>query len=459
MFFRRRTAMKAIRLAGKIAFYIIVFLAVGQPQASAEQIKVEKWDSLQAVINRSNNGDSLIVMPGVYRGNLYINKQLTIIGKTGATIQGEGKGNVVTITASNVHLEGLTIQNSGTQQEDSGIYLKKAHNTILKENTLKNVNYGIYVANSQDNKLSRNRITSFDSHFSKRGNGIHLFKGGGHLINENVISNVQDGIYFDFTQDIQVKENHVKESRYGMHFMFSEQISAEQNLVEKNITGFMVMDSKGIDFIRNTVMDHFHFRGFGILIYETKDVLIQGNELFRNSTGLSLEYGSSTFVSGNMIAANQVGLEFKGQNQQNTFSENNFIGNVVQSKIAGDDTRLDDGEKGNYWDDYGSFDLTGDGIGEEAYKAGSLYDRLLQKQPYWQFFFESPSIKLWTKAESLFPSFGSADVYDTRPLIEPVDNIQAGQSQANERKRLPGIAGTLFIMLSLLAIRKGRKRL
>jgi nitrous oxidase accessory protein len=451
--------MKAIRLAGKIAFFFTLFLAVGYSHAIAEQIKVEKGNSLQAAIHNSKNGDALVVMPGVYKENLYINKQLSIIGKPGATIDGGGKGNVVTITSSNVHLEGLTIQNSGNQQEDSGIYIKKTNNNVLKENTLKNVNYGIFVANSQDNKIIKNTITSLDSHLSKRGNGIHLFKGGGHLLNGNEISNVQDGIYFDFTENIQVKENHVKESRYGMHFMFSEQISAEQNLVEKNITGFMVMDSKGIDFIRNTVTNHFHFRGFGILIYETKDVLIERNEITRNSTGLSLEYGSSTLASGNIIAANQVGLEFKGKNQQNIFSENNFIGNVVQSKIAGDNMRLDDGEKGNYWDDYGSVDLTGDGIGEEAYKAGSLYDRLLQKQPYWQFFFESPSIKLWTKAESLFPSFGSADVYDARPLIEPVENIQASQAQADERKWLSGLAGTLFILLSLLAIMKGRKRL
>lgn len=450
--------MKTYVLAVKIALFIVMFFVIGQNCASAENIKVKKGESIQAAIDRSKARDSISIMPGVYRENLVIDKAISIIGEPGTIIDGSAKGNVITITGSKIHLEGLTIRNSGNQQEDSGIYIKNSHNNVIKKNTLKNVHNGIYIANSNQNQLLENSITSYESHFSKRGNGIHMFKGKGHLLKGNQISDVQDGIYFDFTKEINVTENHVQQSRYGMHFMFSEQILADKNEVEKNITGFMVMDSKGIEFIENRVADHFHFRGFGILIYETKDVLIENNEIIRNSTGLSLEYGVDTLTSKNIIAANQVGLEFKGKNQQNTFSENNFIGNVVQSKISGDDMRLDDGERGNYWDDYASFDLSGDGIGEEAYKAGSLYDRLLQKEPYWQFFFESPSIKLWTKAESLFPSFGSANVYDAKPLVEPVSKLEE-REQKHINSFLPGIVGALFILFSLIVIVKGRKQL
>jgi nitrous oxidase accessory protein len=451
--------MKSYKLAVKLAWFFVLFFAMGHTNASAETIKVEKGQSIQAAIDRSKNGDFISILPGVYQENLVIDKPISIKGEPGAIIDGSGRGNVITITGSNVHLEGMTIRNSGTQQEDSGMYIKKSHKNVIKKNTLENVHSGIYIANSNQNELIENSITSYESHFSKRGNGIHIFKGRDHLLEGNQISTVQDGIYFDFTKNINVTDNHVQQSRYGMHFMFSEQISAKENDVEKNITGFMVMDSRGIEFSKNRVADHFHVRGFGILIYETKDVLIEKNEIIRNSTGLSLENGVDTQVNKNLIAANQVGLEFKDQNQQNTFSENNFIGNVVQSKISGGDMRLDDGKNGNYWDDYSSFDLSGDGIGEEAYKAGSLYDRLLQKQPYWQFFFESPSIKLWTKAESLFPSFGSANVYDAKPLVEPVTNLQSDEERTRKNTTIPGIAGALFILFSLIVIVKGRKLL
>jgi nitrous oxidase accessory protein len=455
---RLKTLSRNLRMPAKIIFYFFMFLALGSSDAFAEDIKVEKGESIQAAIDRSNSGDIIGITPGIYKENLVIDKQIALKGEDGAVVDGGAKGSVITVTASNIVIEGLTIQNSGTQQEDSGIYVKKAHNLVIKNNKLTKVHNGIFIANSTNNQMVENSITSYESHFSKRGNGIHMFKGDGHLLKGNEISDVQDGIYFDFTKNIHVTENHIHQSRYGMHFMFSEQILAEKNKVEKNITGFMVMDSSGIEFIGNRVADHFHFRGFGILIYETKDVLVEGNEILRNSTGLSLENGVDTLTSKNIIAANQVGLEFRGENQQNTFSENNFIGNVVQSKISGGNMRLDNGEKGNYWDDYGSFDLSGDGIGEEAYKAGSLYDRILQKHPYWQFYFESPSIKLWTKAESLFPSFGTANVYDAMPLVEPAVKLQETE-QKRKRPLLPGAAGALFILFSLLVIVKGRKLL
>lgn len=444
------------RLTRPLAFNFFLLLMLIPIHTYADEFKVEDGQSIQRAVDNAKNGDTILISPGLYKESIVINKEVSIKGEEGAIIDGGGEGHVIMVTASNVVLGGLTIQNSGSGQEISGIYIKKADRNVIQNNTLKNVQYGIYIANSHENQLLENSITSNKAHFSKRGNGIHMFKGGGHLLKGNVIANVQDGVYFDFTEDIQVSENHVSESRYGMHFMFSEGILAERNHVEKNVTGFMVMDSNHIDFIENKVTDHFHFRGYGILIYETKNVLVEGNDILRNSTGLSLEYGVDTLINRNQIAANQVGLEFMGKNENNTFSENNFIGNVVQSKISGEDMRLDDGVKGNYWDDYSSFDLSGDGVGEEAYKAGSLYDRLLRKQPYWQFFFESPSIKLWTKAEALFPSFGAADVYDARPLVEPVTMLQEAEQRSKDRM-MPGVIGILFILFSIFVIVKGRK--
>lgn len=439
-----------------LAFNFFMLLLLVPFNTFADEFIVEEGQSIQRAVDSANNGDTILISPGLYKESVKINKEVSITGEEGATIDGGGDGNVITVTASNVVLKGLTIQNSGSGQEDSGIYVKKGDRNVIQNNLLRNVQNGIYLANSNENQLLENSITSDISHFSKRGNGIHMFKGGGHLLRGNEIAKVQDGIYFDFTKGIQVAENHVSESRYGMHFMYSEEILAERNHVEKNVTGFMVMDSAGIEFIENKVTDHFHVRGYGILIYETKNVLVERNEILRNSTGLSLEYGVDTSINRNQIAANQVGLEFMGRNENNIFSENNFIGNVVQSKISGEDMRLDDGAKGNYWDDYSSFDLSGDGVGEEAYKAGSLYDRLLKKQPSWQFFFESPSIKLWTKAEGLFPSFGAADVYDARPLVEPVIMLQEVEQRGKDRM-MPGVIGILFISFSIFVIVKGRK--
>ncbi|CAM3889362.1 nitrous oxide reductase family maturation protein NosD [Mesobacillus thioparans] len=444
------------RLPGQFWLIMLLLLWLMPVDASAKELKVEEGRSIQNAIDQAAAGDTLTISQGTYKENIVINKRIALIGEHGAIIDGGGKGNVIEVLVSDVIVKGLRIQNSGSGQEDSGIFIKKADGNIIENNSLNNVHNGIYIANSKDNQIVKNSISSYESHFSKRGNGIHMFKGGGHLLKENEITAVQDGIYYDFTEQIKVTGNHVSDSRYGMHFMFSKGVSAGRNHIEKNVTGFMVMDSSDIKFIENRVTDHFHFRGFGILIYETKNILVERNEILRNSTGLSLENGENISINKNLIAANQVGLEFVGKNKKNLFAENNFIGNVVQSKISGEDMRLDDGLKGNYWDDYSSFDLSGDGIGEEAYKAGSLYDRILRKQPYWQFFFESPSVKLWTKAESLFPSFGSAEVYDARPLVAPAAILPSAVKQDKGQWR-SGLIGIIFMVIALFVIMKGRK--
>ena len=321
---------------------------------------------------------------------------------------------------------------------------------------MKDTMHGIYMNDSRDAVISGNQISSVSEHFSNRGSGIFIFKGSGYTIDDNVMMSVQDGIYVESASDMTLRNNEAYSSRYGLHFMFAKDVLAEENHMERNITGMMIMDSESIQVLNNEVINQFHVRGFGLLIYESHDLLLDGNEIRQNSTGLSLEKTVDVEIKRNIISANQVGLEFIGENENNIFTENNFIANIVQSKISNNDMKLDNGEIGNYWDDYSSFDITGDGIGEETYKAGSLYDQLLEKQPYWQFFFESPSITLWSQAESFFPSL-SANVYDDHPLVSPVqlaDDSSAEEGTARDIGVL--IVALSFLWFSILLIWLGR---
>lgn len=136
--------------------------------------------------------------------------------------------------------------------------------------------------------------------------------------------------------------------------MFSENISAIENTVSSNITGLMVMDSARLDFRKNLIHHQFHFRGFGVLIDDSQSIILSGNEITQNSVGISFEKARDTEVSRNIIAANQVGLEFRHDNQKNLFYENNFIANIVSSTIGKEELHLDNGVRGNYWDDYSS---------------------------------------------------------------------------------------------------------
>ncbi|MGM9924908.1 MAG: nitrous oxide reductase family maturation protein NosD [Bacillus sp. (in: firmicutes)] len=423
--------------------------------AEAADIDVSPNQSLQEVIDGAESGDTLRLEKGTYKGSITIMKSLRIVGEEGATIDGEGKGNVITVKADNVVIEGLTIQKGGIGKNESAVYIEEGNNITVQNNKMLDVMYGIYMLNGRNNEIINNQIKSYPEHFSKRGSGIHLYKGQGHVIKDNRIAQVQDGVYLDQTKNIKVEGNTVVGSRYGFHFMFSKDIEITDNHLQSNITGLMIMDSSNVAITDNTVMVHFHVRGFGILIYDSKHILLESNDIKQNSTGLSLEKTLDVQIKRNVISGNQVGLEFIGKNDNNIFTENNFITNVVQSKITNNKMRLDNGERGNYWDDYSSFDVTGDGIGDITYKAGSLYDQLLDRQPYWQLFFESPSIQLWSKAETLFPSIGIADVYDEKPLVEPV-KLSENPNGDGKRDLAALLLAIPFLWFSVLIIWLGR---
>lgn len=444
-------------LIGTLILAIFLSNDTSKAIVSSEHITVHPDENLQEKIDRAKEGQTINLSKGVYKGPITINKPLTIIGSKDVLIDGGGNGSVITVQNDHVTLKSLTIENSGKHQEDSGIYLENSAHTILKNNNIQNVHFGIYIKNGSNIVVKNNKITGHEGHFSQKGNGIHIFKGEGNVIERNSISNVQDGIYFDFAKNVTVRHNEVLHSRYGMHYMFSENILTEENLTEGNITGLMIMDSNELEYYRNEVYDQFHFRGYGILIYDTQNIVLKENRVVQNSVGISLEKAENTEFKNNLIAANQVGLEFRRDNSNNVFTENNFMGNIVSSTIGKEELRLDNGARGNYWDDYKSYDTDGDGVGEVPYKAGSLYDDILKRQPLWQFYFESPAILMWTKAESMFPSFGSVEVYDHNPLVEPINFVTEQKASDKGGKWQLLLLALIFLGVSFMILLKGRK--
>ncbi|MCK4874979.1 MAG: nitrous oxide reductase family maturation protein NosD, partial [Sulfurimonas sp.] len=73
---------------------------------------------LQDAIDKAPSGSIIKLPAGVYKGNIVINKPLTIIGKEdGVIIDGGGKGTVITIEGSFITLKNLKIIGSGDRHD------------------------------------------------------------------------------------------------------------------------------------------------------------------------------------------------------------------------------------------------------------------------------------------------------------------------------------------------------
>ncbi len=118
---------------------------------------------LQDAIDKASENSVLKLPNGVYKGNIKINKSISIIAKgKNVVIQGENKDTVIEINASNVTLKNLIIRGSGKRLEnrDAAIKISNSKNSIIDSCTIEDSLYGIDTGMLTDSKIINNTISS-----------------------------------------------------------------------------------------------------------------------------------------------------------------------------------------------------------------------------------------------------------------------------------------------------------
>ncbi len=239
-FWRRR--MLTILLLSSLILPLTGFL-VGAERASAKTAVIcvspggtgGCLASIQAAINAASNGDTINVAAGSYTEDLNIAKSVTLIGAgAGMTILLGATNNAtaehVTISASNVSIEGFTIDDvnslgqTGPGANALGITIGDVSGTVLRRNIITNVfidaptgGTAIYLnANTKGAVIEQNTI-------SNSGNGI-LFDGSGRHDNFTIRRNIFSG-----------NGRGTSSSRAAIRFVSADTIAAgHRNLIVSN---------------------------------------------------------------------------------------------------------------------------------------------------------------------------------------------------------------------------------
>ena len=181
--------------------------------------------SIKTAIELSINGDTIRIMPGVYKeGNFIIKKSITIIGINFPVLDGENKFEIFTIAANDVSIIGLRLINTGVASinDISAINAIECKRLRVLNNQLENTFFGIHLANSKGCLIENNILHSDVDAEHQIGNGIHAWKCDSITIRNNKVSGHRDGIYFEFVTHSLVENNFSHHNmRYGLHFMFS----------------------------------------------------------------------------------------------------------------------------------------------------------------------------------------------------------------------------------------------
>jgi parallel beta-helix repeat protein len=171
-------------------------------------------------------------------------------------------------------------------------------------------------------------------------NGITLRFGNNITVNNLQLSSFHIGIVVMGSDNNKILENTITDNFRGLDFTSSENDTVSGNHIANNVDG-IALENMYNSIVENTITNN---SNFGIHLYGAGFNNIIGNNITNNGRGILVS-----------ICYN------------NVISHNNFINNTNHVETDDSNDIWDNGEEGNYWDNYNGTDGDGNGIGDTAY--------------------------------------------------------------------------------------------
>ncbi|PTX43602.1 nitrous oxidase accessory protein [Christiangramia gaetbulicola] len=411
----------------RLPVFILILLALSFSNAKAEQLEVCnscEYKNIKTAIESAAAGDTVVIKKGTYREfNLQITKPLTIIGEDHPVIDGEDRGEIITIESDNVTIDGLKIINVGTSYttDYAAVRVVKSENFLIQNLQLEKLFFGIYLEKAKKGKVINNTILGDAVEEYSSGNGIQLWYCKDIEVTGNKIQKVRDGIYLEFSDDILIEDNLSKDNlRYGLHFMFSNNDSYENNIFENNGAGVAVMFSKFITMKGNIFRKNWGPASFGLLLKEINDSEISNNNFEENTVGINIEGSNRINYNNNDFRNNGWAVKVRGACYSNIFTKNNFFNNSFD--ISYNSKLNDNSFDRNYWSSYTGYDLNKDGLGDVPYRPVKLFSYIVNRTPETIILLRSLFIDIIDFSEKVSPVFTPDNLMDQNPLLKPVSH-------------------------------------
>lgn len=416
-----------------LAVCVLLLFAIADA-VKAEPAEITPAVPLQQAVDAAEAGATLVLAPGVYSGNLRIDQPLTLIGRPGAILDAQGKGDVVRISAPDVTLRGLEIRNSGFNLTDmnAGVFIDRgAHRAVIDDNILDNVAFGLWIWHADEPMVRGNRIRGNPTVRSQdRGDGIRIYNVRHGVYADNDIVETRDGIYIETSSHNDIIGNRMRDLRYGVHYMFTHHGRVIGNTSENTRSGFALMMSQNLEVIGNRSIND---RNYGLLLNYINYSTIVGNRvagvigwaggggehgvvLGGEGKALFVYHSLHNDIRDNLFAHSEIGIHLTAGAEHNRVHGNAFVANTVQVKYV---SNREQDWSGNYWSNYLGWDLDGDGFGDQPFEPNDSVDRLLWRYPDAKLLFNSPAVVTLRWVQRRFPVLRTPGVRDSTPLMRP----------------------------------------
>jgi len=402
---------------------ILFALAVLCGNASAQRTIIVspagKLRSVTAAISAARPHDRILVKAGVYREpTIVVGKPVEIIGEGFPVLDGAGAREIMTVTADSVTIRGLHFEHGGMSfvEDWAAVKVINAHACAIEDNLIDDAFFGIYLARVSGCSIKRNRIHANRGREMVSGNGIHLWQSRDITIADNRISGHRDGIYFEFVHNSAISGNvSEKNLRYGLHFMFSDDCRYIGNVFRSNGAGVAVMFTHRVQMIANRFEDNWGSAAYGLFLKEISDSRLERNVFARNTTALVADGANRLVAEHNDFVDNGWAVRLEASTDEASFTHNNFAGNTFD--VATNSNLQSTTFAGNYWDDYGGFDVDRNGVGDVPHRPVRLFSMIVAQNPPAIILMRSPFVRLLDAAERVIPALTPEALEDGTPAM------------------------------------------
>ncbi len=223
--------MKGVRLRGFVLCALMLFITGAINGAEGATIRVPgDYKTIQEAVDHASAGDTVVVSPGRYRGNITLKEDIILqgAGADSTIIEGDGTGSVIE-GASGAVVEGFTITGSGRKGKtgitmDAGISANNAPMTIANNRIINN-NTGIKLYYSPSNIIN-NVIADSDNY------GVYLSYSDSTVKNNIIINNKNHGIYCSYSKP-EIINNTIYNNLNGIYSEVSR-VVIKNNIISGN---------------------------------------------------------------------------------------------------------------------------------------------------------------------------------------------------------------------------------
>jgi nitrous oxidase accessory protein len=418
------------------------------PGALEGRPSLDRVSPLQASVDAALPGETIEVGPGIYEGDLLIDRPLRLVGRGRPTLVGSGEGSVIRVRAADVTIEGFDIDGRGggdLGRDSSGIHVAAARVTV-RDCRIRESLFGVYLREAPDAVVERCIIRGIPGKApGEKGSGIHVFGTEGFRFTGNEVVDARDGYYIQSSSKGRIEGNVARDLRYGLHYMWADDNVFEDNLFENNAAGAVVMYSRRIEFRRNRFLRNRGFASVGLLLQSCDDLLAEDNLMADNARGIFLESSHRNRFRRNVVAQSDAAIVLYASSTGIRFEENSFVGNLTPLTLVG--KRPDALFVGNYWSEHDAPDLDGDGRSDLPFRLTSVFDHFRSNLTAADLLSRGFAADALGVAERAFPVLQPVEVVDPAPLSRPpsLPNVPAPRLHEGGVS-VEGVAGSLLML-------------